>query len=173
MKLALLVILLFGLAGAIALFGLRHEWNALVAEAQADRILVEKSARRMTLFRGGTPLKTYRIALGRAPAGHKMREGDQRTPEGNYVIDRRKADSDFHRALHISYPNPSDVAQATERGVEPGGDIMIHGQPNGRISIGALHRTRDWTAGCIAVTDAQIEEIWRVVPDGTPIEIRP
>ncbi|MDQ3197662.1 MAG: L,D-transpeptidase family protein [Verrucomicrobiota bacterium] len=168
-----LIILIFAVCGAVALFCLRHEWNALAIDAQADRILVEKAARRMTLFRGGTPLKIYRIALGRAPVGHKVQEGDQRTPEGIYSIDRRKPDSDFHRALHISYPSPDDVARARELGVEPGGDIMIHGQPNGRGGVGALHRARDWTAGCIALTDAQIEEIWRSVPDGTPIEIRP
>jgi murein L,D-transpeptidase YafK len=134
---------------------------------------VEKAARRLTLFAGSMPLKTYRVALSRAPIGPKAQEGDQRTPEGIYSIDRRKEDSAFHRALHISYPNPSDLTQATQRGVAPGGDIMIHGLPNGRGWIGKLHRVRDWTSGCIAVTDAQIEEIWRAVPDGTPIEIRP
>ena len=113
------------------------------------------------------------MALGRSPAGHKQEEGDQRTPEGLYVIDFHKADSDFHRALHISYPNADDIAQARRRGIPPGGDIMIHGLPNGMAWIGRAHLAQDWTAGCIAVTDAEIDEIWQLIPDGTPIEIRP
>jgi murein L,D-transpeptidase YafK len=157
----------------LALFCANHEWNPLSPDAKADRILVEKAARRLTLFRGSTALKSYRIALGRSPVGPKEREGDHRTPEGIYSIDRRKPDSAFHRALHISYPSPSDIAQATKRGVAPGGDIMIHGIRNGLGWIGAFHRIRNWTSGCIAVTDVQIEEIWRAVPNGTPIEIRP
>lgn len=157
----------------LTLFCANHEWHPLALEARADHLRVEKAARRLTLFQGSTPLKTYHVALGRSPVGSKEREGDHRTPEGTYVIDRRKRDSAFHRALHISYPNPSDAAQAAERGVAPGGDIMIHGIRNGFGWIGAFHRIRDWTAGCVAVTDAQIEEIWRAVPDGTPIEIRP
>jgi murein L,D-transpeptidase YafK len=173
LKRASLIVLIPCGGFALTLFCANHEWNPLSPEAKADRILVEKAARRLTLFRGSTALKSYRIALGRSPVGPKEREGDQRTPEGIYLIDRRKPDSAFHRALHISYPSPSDIAQATERGVAPGGDIMIHGIRNGRGWIGAFHRIRDWTSGCIAVTDLQIEEIWRAVPDGTPIEIRP
>lgn len=96
-----------------------------------------------------------------------------KTPEGVYKIDSRKADSDYHRALHISYPSAEDVARAAERGVSAGSDIEIHGLPNGRGAIGAAHRLSDWTAGCIALTDDEIEELWRVTPDGTVIEIRP
>ncbi len=139
----------------------------------ADRVLVEKSARRLTLLRDGRVLKTYAVALGSSPRGHKQQEGDGRTPEGVYQIDFHKPDSDFHLALHISYPNADDTGRAAARGVAPGGDIMIHGLRNGLGAIGAAHRLHDWTAGCIAVTNAEIEEIFRAVPDGTPIEIRP
>jgi murein L,D-transpeptidase YafK len=147
--------------------------NPLPQDAVADCVLVEKSARRLTLLRGDTPLKTYRIALGREPIGPKEFEGDQRTPEGVYTIDLHKPDSDYHLALHISYPEQRDVDRAAPHNRSAGSDIMIHGLRNGDGWIGAFHRQSDWTAGCIAVTDFEIEEIYRVVPDGTPIEIRP
>ena len=143
------------------------------ANSIVNRILVEKKARRLTLFRNNKPIKTYEIALGRQPEGPKRFQGDNKTPEGRYVIDARKKNSSFHRALHISYPNPGDVAFAAKQKKSAGGDIMIHGLPNGMGALGPLHRLRDWTAGCIAVTNAEIEEIWRTVPDGTPVEIRP
>ncbi|HEY3661678.1 MAG TPA: L,D-transpeptidase family protein [Chthoniobacterales bacterium] len=167
-----MIFLIAGVCFALALFCLRHEWRPLSPRAKADRVLVEKRARRLTLFSGSKPLKSYRVALGSSPVGPKESEGDRRTPEGRYVIDRHKEDSAFHRALHISYPDADDVARAEEMGLSAGSDIMIHGLPNGWGWIGAFHRGRDWTAGCIAVTDSQIEEIWRAVPDGTPIEIR-
>ena len=140
---------------------------------KSDKILVEKGARRLTLFSAGRKLKEYRIALGFSPIVSKKREGDGGTPEGIYVIDFHKFDSAFHRALHISYPAAEDNARAAEAGVSPGGDIMIHGLPNSRGALGPAHRLRDWTAGCIAVTDSEIEEIYNSVSDGTPIEIRP
>ena len=143
------------------------------AAPAVDRIVVEKAARTLTLFDRQRPIRTYRIALGPNPVGHKQQEGDGRTPEGKYVIDFRKPDSSFHRALHISYPNPADRRRARRRGVSPGGAIMIHGLPNGLGHIGAAHRLSDWTLGCIAVTNEEIEEIWRLVKDGTEIEIRP
>jgi len=115
-------------------------------------------------------LKTYQVALGRNPQGHKQSLADNRTPEGLYRIDWRNAHSHFHRALHISYPNPRDLAAARENGVKLGGDIMVHGLKNGLGWIGPLHRLVDWTQGCIAVTDPEIEEIWKYVPDGTLIE---
>jgi lipoprotein-anchoring transpeptidase ErfK/SrfK len=139
----------------------------------ADWILVEKKSRRLTLFRDNKPLKSYDIALGRQPDGPKRFQGDNKTPEGRYRIASRKKNSDFHRALHISYPSPEDAAFAAKQNRSAGGDIMIHGLPNGMGSMGRLHLLRDWTAGCIAVTNAEIEELWRAVPDGTPIEIRP
>lgn len=140
---------------------------------QADRVMVEKSARRLTLLQQGVILKKYYIALGRSPIGHKRREGDGRTPEGLYRVDSRKLDSAFHLALHISYPNSRDMDAARKKGINPGGAIMIHGLRNGLGWVGRLHRVVDWTAGCIALTDWEMEELWRAVPDGTPIEIRP
>ena len=122
----------------------------------------------MLLLSGESIVRTYRIALGREPAGPKERAGDGRTPEGRYSIDRRNPKSGYHRSLHISYPNEADRERARAAGVDPGGDIMIHGLPNGAAS-----REGDWTQGCIAVTDAEIEEIWDLVCDGTSIEIYP
>jgi L,D-transpeptidase-like protein len=138
-----------------------------------DRILVLKSEHRMLLFRTSRELKSYSISLGRNPVGPKTRAGDHRTPEGRYVVDWRNPKSKFHLSLHISYPNAHDVALAGREGVQPGGDIMIHGLQNGLGWLGRLHRFMDWTDGCIAVTDAEMDQIWGAVPDGTPIEIRP
>lgn len=158
----------------LAIFLYAHQnWNSLPQGTRIDRILVEKAARKLSIFRDGKPLKTYRIALGRNPIGHKEQEGDMRTPEGAYTIDYRNPNSDYHLSLHISYPSDEDSARAAERGVPAGFDIMIHGLPNGRGWIGAFHRREDWTAGCIAMTDEEIEELWRVTPDGATIEIRP
>lgn len=131
---------------AISLFE-AHQKRVVTTPTTADKVLVEKSARRLTLFSSGRKLKEYRIALGFAPAGPKQREGDGRTPEGNYKIDFHKSDSAFHRALHISYPDAADARRAAEAGVAPGGDIMIHGLPNGLSALGPAHRLRDWTAG--------------------------
>jgi murein L,D-transpeptidase YafK len=148
-------------------------FDPLPRDAMADRVLVEKSARRLSLLRNGATLKTYRVALGRAPTGAKEYEGDQRTPEGIYTIDFHKPDSDYHLALHVSYPEQRDIDRAGAQGLSAGSDIMIHGLPNGRAWIGRFHRRNDWTAGCIALTDFEIEEIYRAVPDGTLIELRP
>ena len=138
-----------------------------------DRIVVEKSARKLSVFRNGNVLKTYLVALGGNPVGHKQEEGDMKTPEGVYTIDYRNPQSDFHLSLHVSYPSAEDTARATERGVSAGCDIMIHGLPNGQESMADTYRNNDWTLGCIAVTNEEIEELWRITPDGTPIEIRP
>jgi murein L,D-transpeptidase YafK len=134
---------------------------------RADQIVVNKSRREMLLLRGNVILRQYRIALGRDPVGHKQQEGDGRTPEGRYVIDRRNPKSKYHLALHISYPSADDVARAQEAGVDPGGDIMIHGLKDGELRDG------DWTQGCIAVTNPEMEEIWGLVTDGTAIVIVP
>ena len=125
------------------------------------------------MFRDRVQIKTYRIALGRNPVGGKQEEGDMKTPEGIYKIDGRNPQSSFYLALHISYPSDEDNKRAATHGVSAGSDIMIHGIQNGRGWIGAFHRWKDWTAGCIAVTDEEIEELWRVKSDGTPIEIHP
>ncbi|MEI6670343.1 MAG: L,D-transpeptidase family protein [Acidobacteriota bacterium] len=142
-------------------------------EALADRVVVEKAARTLTLLRKGTPIASYSVALGPDPIGHKQREGDGRTPEGIYVLDWRSKTGRFHWALHVSYPNAADILAAKRAGVAPGGDIFIHGMTDTLGWIGPLHRIIDWTAGCIAVTNAEIEDIWRLVPNGTVIEIRP
>lgn len=139
----------------------------------ADKILVEKGERRMTLFAKGKVLKTYNIALGGDPVGPKERQGDNKTPEGMYRIDSRNRDSQYHLSLHISYPNEKDKKRARQLGVSPGGDIMIHGLKNGFSWAGEFHTGVDWTKGCIAVTDEEIEEIDKLVPNGTPVEIRP
>lgn len=139
--------------------------------APADIVVVDKTARTLMLFAGGRALRTYSgIQLGDAPQGHKRFEGDERTPEGRYVIDYRNPDSAYHLSLHISYPNEADRAFAAEQGRSPGGEIFIHGQPNA-LPVGRV--PGDWTDGCIALSNAEIEEVWRLVPDGTPIEIRP
>jgi murein L,D-transpeptidase YafK len=140
---------------------------------RVDQILVEKSARRMTLLVQGVPLYSYPIALGPNPIGPKQAEGDGRTPEGDYVIDARNAESDFHLSLHISYPNERDRARAAEAGIDPGKDIMIHGIRNGLGWIGTFHNRVDWTDGCIAVSDLEMEQIWARVKVGTPVRIVP
>jgi murein L,D-transpeptidase YafK len=146
--------------------------GALAQDVRADFVLVEKSRHTLTLYSHGQPLRTYRVALGRGGLDAKQREGDGRTPEGRYRIDRHLPNSAFHRALHISYPSAEDVKAAGIRHVAPGGAIMIHGLRNGFGWIGAWHRTIDWTNGCVALTDSEIEEISRAVPDGTIVEIR-
>lgn len=142
-------------------------------DAAIDRIVVEKGARRMHLLDHGKTVRIYRIALGGNPQGHKEQEGDSRTPEGVYIIDARNPESRFHLSLRISYPNADDRRRAASRGVSPGGDIFIHGLPNGDGDAGRDYAGRDWTDGCIAVTNAEIREIWAMIKDGTPIEIRP
>jgi murein L,D-transpeptidase YafK len=139
----------------------------------ADKILIEKKERLLMLLSRGKVLKTYKIALGGNPDGPKERKGDNKTPEGTYVIDSRNKDSRYHLSLHISYPNAKDKKRAKKLGVSPGGDIMIHGIKNGFSWAGDYHTEVDWTKGCIAVTDDEIEEIARLVPNGTIVEIRP
>jgi murein L,D-transpeptidase YafK len=140
---------------------------------KADRIVVVKHERKLMLMHAGKVLKTYSIALGTAPTGAKERQGDHRTPEGVYFLDSRNEHSQFHKAIHISYPSAEDRKRAARLGVSPGGDIFVHGLPNGYGFVGAAHRLHDWTDGCIAVTNSEIDEMWSLVPNGTPIEIKP
>ncbi len=169
------IISTLGIVILIAGFGYYRDWpeKASAALVKADKVVVIKSKRLMMLMRGGEILKAYKIALGKQPVGHKTKAGDKKTPEGNYVLDSRKPDSKFHLAIRISYPNESDALNAQKLGITPGGDIMIHGLPDRLTKVGSLHRLTDWTDGCIAVTNPEIEEIWKLVPDGTPIEIKP
>jgi murein L,D-transpeptidase YafK len=156
---------MLALALATAMPGARAEDNTI------DLVVVEKAKHRMELISGGRVTHIYTVALGFAPNGDKQQEGDGRTPEGQYVIESRNASSKFHLSLKISYPDAADRADAAARGVAPGGDIFIHGAPAWWALPG--QPPGDWTRGCIAVTDAEIEEIWALVPDGTPVEIRP
>jgi murein L,D-transpeptidase YafK len=144
-----------------------------IAPLRADRVLVLKKERALQLLSQGKVIKSYKVALGGDPVGPKTRQGDHRTPEGIYVLDSRNEHSQFHKSIHISYPSGRDRTAARAHGVSPGGDVFVHGLPNGYGWIGASHRAKDWTDGCIAVTNEEIEEIWKAVRDGTPIEIRP
>lgn len=167
MKKYLRLSICLSLAATVCLPALARTPPAMVPAAQrADRIVVDKSERRMQLFRNNMVIRTYSILLGDAPVGHKRQQGDERTPEGEYRISGRNPNSRFHLSLRVSYPNQADRKQAAARGVDPGGDIMIHG------GTPAGYR-RDWTDGCIALSDKQIEEVWSLVPTGIPIRIDP
>jgi murein L,D-transpeptidase YafK len=139
----------------------------------ADSLVLDKSARKLTLFERGREVQSYEVALGPNPVGAKTRRGDGRTPEGLYYLEGRNPQSKYHLALRVSYPNANDRARAASRGVSPGGDIMIHGLPKAFASVGALHRQQDWTEGCIALTNEEIEELWRNVAPGARILIKP
>jgi tetratricopeptide (TPR) repeat protein len=148
-------------------------FNFAILTGPADKILIEKKERRLMLISKGEVIKTYKIALGGNPDGPKERQGDNKTPEGTYFIDSRNKDSQYRLSLRISYPNERDKKRAKELGVSPGGDIMIHGIKNGFSWVGDFHTDVDWTKGCIAVTDEEIEEIEKLAPNGTIVEIRP
>ncbi|HEY4744870.1 MAG TPA: L,D-transpeptidase family protein [Desulfuromonadaceae bacterium] len=163
--------LILPVAGLLLLLGTAGPLSA--ASLLADKVVVLKRERLLMLLKGGEILRRYRVALGRQPLGRKFRQGDGKTPEGLYVLDRRNAASRFYRSLHISYPNAADVALARRCGVDPGRDIMIHGLPRGFEELGSAHTARNWTKGCIAVSNGEMDEIWHLVPDGTPIEIKP
>ena len=139
----------------------------------ADKVLIEKQDRRLTLLSKGEVIKIYKIALGGNPVGPKERQGDNKTPEGTYTIDSRNSNSGYHLSLHISYPNEKDKMRAKELGISPGGNIMIHGLKNGFSWVGASHAEVDWTEGCIAVSNQEMEGIYKFVPNGTIVEIRP
>lgn len=155
-----------------AFAGIRPDSPALKSE-RADSILILKKDHVMELLADGKVIRSYKVALGQGGLAPKQREGDARTPEGHYVIDARYEHSAYHKALHVSYPNAEDRKRAGKQGVPPGGAIMIHGLPNGKGWVGSRHRLFDWTLGCIAVTDEETDEIWTLVPTGTPVEIRP
>jgi len=164
-----LVLLVIGLGAGCA------AKPAVTASPYVDRVLVKKSERTMELHKQGAVYRTYRISLGDQPRGHKLQEGDERTPEGNYVLDWRNPNSAFYKSIHVSYPNALDRTVARSLGVSPGGMIMIHGLPNWLSSprLAAEYRRRDWTDGCIAVGNEEMDEIWQLVRDGTPITILP
>ena len=187
LRFALVLLTVLGLSASVAAMSVlpgcalpqaRDAQPTAVAESApllADAVLVKKSQRRLYLMRDGKPFRTYRIALGFAPEGHKQREGDGRTPEGRYLLDWRNPNSRFTKAINISYPNATDRARAAARGERPGGAIMIHGEPRRRVdpALADAIRYEDWTEGCVAVSNLAMDEIWRYTLDGIPIEIRP
>ncbi|MDA0680937.1 MAG: L,D-transpeptidase family protein [Proteobacteria bacterium] len=139
----------------------------------ADKILVEKASRKLHLLSNGIAFRTFKIALGFAPDGTKVEEGDQKTPEGYYLLDGRNPDSEYFLSIHISYPNTADRMAAARKGVSPGGQIMIHGQPNNPTFSAGYYAREDWTNGCIAVSNSDMIDIWLMTPNSVPIEIRP
>ena len=147
--------------------------QALAAEPKVDKILIMKADRKMYLLEGDKKVREYKISLGFAPEGHKQKQGDGKTPEGTYKISGRNPGSSYHKSLRVNYPNAQDTKNARAQGWDPGGDIMIHGLPNGRCSIGKMHTLHDWTLGCIAVTCEEIDEIWKLVKNNTIVEIKP
>ena len=138
-----------------------------------DRVVVFKHERKLVLLSRGKELKSYKVALGGEPVGPKARQGDHRTPEGLYVLDSRNPNSHFYKAFHVSYPNSKDTASARKAGVSPGGDIMLHGLPKGYAFLGKSQVLHDWTDGCIAVSNQEMDELWNLIRVGTPIEIKP
>jgi len=169
------LVLLAGCSAAIllSLFIAASTAESALPSQKADSILILKKDHVLELLSGGKVIRTYKVALGTGGLAPKEREGDGRTPEGHYTIDSRNEHSAYYKALHVSYPNDEDRKRAARLGVSPGGAIMIHGLPTGKGWIGAAHRMYDWTLGCIAVTDEEMDEIWKMVPVGTPVEIRP
>lgn len=165
MKMLLSTILL--LTTSLLATSLTYAWP------KADFVLVNKSERKLYLLQKGMPFKEYVVSLGPQPEGHKLREGDEHTPEGRYILDFKKENSDFYKSIHISYPNQFDQEQARGAGVSPGGSIMIHGLPGTMAFPASVIQTFDWTDGCIAVTNEEMDEIWNAVDIGTPIEILP
>jgi murein L,D-transpeptidase YafK len=143
------------------------------SEQTADRVLVEKSKSRLYLMREGEAFASFRVAFGSNPKGHKQAQGDGRTPEGRYILDYKNAGSAFYKSIHISYPNAKDRKEARKQGVDPGGDIMIHGQKNGYGRLSFLVQRFNWTNGCIALSDRDMDLVWNAVKPGTPIEIKP
>jgi murein L,D-transpeptidase YafK len=139
----------------------------------ADRVIVLKGQRRILLLRDGQEICSYRISLGRNPHGPKERQGDHKTPEGLYILDHKNKKSGYHLAMHLSYPNASDRLRSAVQGVSPGGDIMVHGIKNGLGWIGRFQRLFNWTDGCIALTNPEMDQFSHLVPEGTPVEIRP
>jgi murein L,D-transpeptidase YafK len=138
-----------------------------------DKVVVEKGVRKLHLLKGGVAFRSFDIALGIRPVGDKEQEGDFKTPEGSYLLDARNPDSEYFLAIHVSYPDSRDRAEARVKGVDPGGAIMIHGQPNDPTRSEAYYRTQDWTNGCIAVSNSDMIDIWLMTAENTPIEIRP
>lgn len=147
--------------------------NALSAVEKADLVLVEKGKSELSLLRSGQVIAKYHVVFGADPVGHKLQEGDNKTPEGRYMLDFKKPNSAYYKAFHVSYPNSNDVERARAAGVSPGGNIMVHGQKNGFGWAAAIAQEFNWTQGCIAMTNEDMDAMWLLVDAGTPIEIKP
>lgn len=174
MKILLKIFLLLILISALLLF-IDLYLPSILAKSlpNADKVIVNKSERKLYLMNKISIIKSYNIGLGKNPVGPKQREGDSKTPEGNYILDYRNPESSYHLSLHISYPNKNDIDRADSNGYSPGGDIMIHGKPNYLGWLPFVYDNTDWTDGCVAVGNIDIEEIWNSVDDSTQIEILP
>jgi murein L,D-transpeptidase YafK len=162
-----------GLWVALLVLPLIHTAVGANEVQKADAVLVVKSEKRLYLLDEGDAFASYHVTFGGDPEGHKERQGDGRTPEGRYVLDYKNSQSAYYRSIHVSYPNRQDRRVAKDLGVKPGGDIMVHGQPNGWGWAGFMLQTISWTDGCIALTDSDMDHVWQAVDPGTPIEIRP
>ena len=156
----------------IALFLSLSAQNCMGGQ-KADAVIVVKSEKRLYLMKTGERLASFRVTFGDNPKGHKQKRGDERTPEGRYVLDYKNPNSKFHKSIHVSYPNAKDREMARLLGVDPGGDIMIHGQTNGWGWASPLVQFFPWTDGCIALTNTSMDRVWDAVSPGTPVEIRP
>lgn len=174
-SLGMRLLVALALTGLLGLTGCGSTPPATTSTGPVDKVVVKKSERKIELQSRGKVVREYRVALGGSPSGHKYREGDQRTPVGDYVLNWRNPRSNFYKAIHISYPNEQDKLVSRQLGFNPGGMIMLHGLPNyiQSESMRRLYTNRDWTHGCIAVQNHEIDEIWNLVPDGTPIRILP
>lgn len=157
---------------ALILILMLFSFEAMALE-KADRVVVKKSEQSLSLYKGSELLAKFPVVFGRNPVGHKQQEGDGRTPEGTYSLDFKKSDSAFYKAFHISYPNPKDIESAKARGVPPGGSIMVHGQKNHFGWAWFITKYFNWTNGCIALSNSDMDDIWESVDTGTPIEIKP
>lgn len=163
---------LFNLSLIVALFLILQAVN-VVSVQKADAVLVIKSKNRLYLMNKGERIASFYVTFGQNPVGHKQKQGDERTPEGHYLLDYKNRNSKFYKSIHISYPNAKDRANAKRRGVDPGGDIMIHGQTNGWGWASPIVQFFPWTDGCVALTNVNMDRVWGAVDPGTPIEIRP
>ncbi|MBX7149762.1 L,D-transpeptidase family protein [bacterium] len=143
------------------------------SHSKANYILIEKSKRKLSVLNGSHVLKTYKVSLGGSPVGDKVQQGDNKTPEGIYKIELKNSHSNYYKAFRISYPDKKDIEEAAAKGVKPGGDIMIHGLPNGLGWVKKWQGLYDWTRGCIALSNEEIDEIWDMVDVGTTVEIKP
>lgn len=146
---------------------------AAATAVTADLVRVKKSEATLYLLKGGVEFASFHVAFGPHPLGAKTRQGDGRTPEGRYLLDTRNPHSSYYKSLHVSYPNTEDRRRAARQGVSPGGDIMVHGQPNGWGAYAAVTQQTNWTLGCIALSNEDMDVVWDSVPVGTPIEIEP